>query len=129
MSAEPAPRPRPAEGPHTDYPIIDIDHHYYEPDDCCTRHLERRYRDRAVHIREEGDGRRSWYAGDRPLSFDRRPLDFVLEPGDLRRLMATRARGGRTEARLIDSSSDPACLLYTSPSPRDKRQSRMPSSA
>ena len=23
----------------------------------------------------------------------------------------------------------PACLLYTSPSPRDKRQSRMPSSA
>ena len=25
--------------------------------------------------------------------------------------------------------SDPSCLLYTSPSPRDKRQSRMPSSA
>ena len=24
---------------------------------------------------------------------------------------------------------DPDCLLYTSPSPRDKRQSRMPSSA
>ena len=24
---------------------------------------------------------------------------------------------------------DPSCLLYTSPSPRDKRQSRMPSSA
>ena len=24
---------------------------------------------------------------------------------------------------------DPPCLLYTSPSPRDKRQSRMPSSA
>ena len=27
------------------------------------------------------------------------------------------------------SSSDTSCLLYTSPSPRDKRQSRMPSSA
>ena len=26
-------------------------------------------------------------------------------------------------------SADKACLLYTSPSPRDKRQSRMPSSA
>ena len=26
-------------------------------------------------------------------------------------------------------SGDPFCLLYTSPSPRDKRQSRMPSSA
>ena len=29
-----------------------------------------------------------------------------------------------------DINKDPgACLLYTSPSPRDKRQSRMPSSA
>ena len=33
--------------------------------------------------------------------------------------------------RLLDiySSSSKTCLLYTSPSPRDKRQSRMPSSA
>ena len=33
---------------------------------------------------------------------------------------------------LLDHTSDAvfiACLLYTSPSPRDKRQSRMPSSA
>ena len=32
---------------------------------------------------------------------------------------------------ILQSSSPPppACLLYTSPSPRDKRQSRMPSSA
>ena len=29
----------------------------------------------------------------------------------------------------IFSTQDHACLLYTSPSPRDKRQSRMPSSA
>ena len=28
-----------------------------------------------------------------------------------------------------DPSLDMDCLLYTSPSPRDKRQSRMPSSA
>ena len=28
-----------------------------------------------------------------------------------------------------DKSSVEVCLLYTSPSPRDKRQSRMPSSA
>ena len=31
--------------------------------------------------------------------------------------------------RLIDGQAPFACLLYTSPSPRDKRQSRMPSSA
>ena len=30
---------------------------------------------------------------------------------------------------LLEASEDKDCLLYTSPSPRDKRQSRMPSSA
>ena len=29
----------------------------------------------------------------------------------------------------IEEQGDQTCLLYTSPSPRDKRQSRMPSSA
>ena len=29
----------------------------------------------------------------------------------------------------LDQKGDKVCLLYTSPSPRDKRQSRMPSSA
>ena len=33
------------------------------------------------------------------------------------------------QASAIDDMEQDACLLYTSPSPRDKRQSRMPSSA
>ena len=46
--------------------------------------------------------------------------------------------GIRYEARVVSAHRTPelmveyakqACLLYTSPSPRDKRQSRMPSSA
>ena len=32
-------------------------------------------------------------------------------------------------ARALREAGIQACLLYTSPSPRDKRQSRMPSSA
>ena len=35
----------------------------------------------------------------------------------------------RSLSALLGAASIPACLLYTSPSPRDKRQSRMPSSA
>ena len=38
-----------------------------------------------------------------------------------------RPDGVTLSIRLIDGAS--GCLLYTSPSPRDKRQSRMPSSA
>ena len=37
--------------------------------------------------------------------------------------------GGLGNARYSERSLVRACLLYTSPSPRDKRQSRMPSSA
>ena len=39
------------------------------------------------------------------------------------------ARTAITSLVLQDIRMDNACLLYTSPSPRDKRQSRMPSSA
>ena len=51
-------------------------------------------------------------------------------------IMSSRA-GGSVTPQVVSStpfdsvspSSSGACLLYTSPSPRDKRQSRMPSSA
>ena len=33
------------------------------------------------------------------------------------------------EEGMFSTEEEDACLLYTSPSPRDKRQSRMPSSA
>lgn len=33
-----------------DYRIFDADSHYYEPDDCSTRHIEDRYADRAVRV-------------------------------------------------------------------------------
>ena len=46
------------------------------------------------------------------------------EPGELRGILA------QMEALLELIEGNPkVCLLYTSPSPRDKRQSRMPSSA
>ena len=35
----------------------------------------------------------------------------------------------KIELNIVEFALCPTCLLYTSPSPRDKRQSRMPSSA
>jgi predicted TIM-barrel fold metal-dependent hydrolase len=93
--------------PSFDYPIIDLDGHYYEPDDCCTRHLEAKYRDRAVHVAVNERGEREWRAGKRALGFDRRPLDFVLEPGELRRMHALPAGDPAAQIRVRDSL-DPA---------------------
>jgi predicted TIM-barrel fold metal-dependent hydrolase len=70
------------------HPIIDADNHYYEPDDCCTRHLEAGYRDRSVHCVRDADGSGRWLFGDRPLRFQARARDRVLRPGDLRALMS-----------------------------------------
>ena len=52
-------------------------------------------------------------------AFEGNPLKGTLTEGQ------NNADITRIEVRLSDDS----CLLYTSPSPRDKRQSRMPSSA
>ena len=32
------------------YRLVDSDMHYYEPDDCFTRHLEARYAERALRV-------------------------------------------------------------------------------
>ena len=65
-------------------PIIDFDNHYYEPDDCCTRHLEAKFKDRAIHCQRFSDGHGEWFFGDRPLRYHAFARDQVLRPGDLR---------------------------------------------
>ena len=42
--------------PMLDYQMIDADGHYYEPDDCFTRHIEARFKDATVHVRRGADG-------------------------------------------------------------------------
>jgi predicted TIM-barrel fold metal-dependent hydrolase len=74
--------------PSIDYLAIDIDNHYYEPDDCCTRHLESKFKDRSVHMRREADGGGNWYFGDKPLTFARGARDVVMAPGEYRAFMA-----------------------------------------
>ena len=58
-----------------------------------------------------------WRSGDTLLTL-RELLDLAEEVGPT---IARRAELGHTELK--------ACLLYTSPSPRDRTRSRMPSSA
>jgi len=70
--------------PELPYRLVDADNHYYEPDDCCTRHLEANYRERAIHIETLPDGAREWRFGDKPLSFHRGARDFTISPGALR---------------------------------------------
>ena len=54
----------------------------------------------------------------------------IVRGADLLALSDTRSELGGALTRLAEAGVEVVpCLLYTSPSPRDKRQSRMPSSA
>jgi hypothetical protein len=85
-----------------DVAIVDVDQHYYEPVDCCTRHLEKRFADRSVHVAEGEDGRPEWRIGDRPLDIERHPRHVTIGPGELERSLSAKDRGRAYSHRLID---------------------------
>ena len=39
-----------------EYRLIDADEHYYEPDDCFSRHIEARFKDATITVRRGADG-------------------------------------------------------------------------
>ena len=51
------------------YGINDADNHYYEPDDCFTRHIELRFKERTVWIDRRGTGPSRMYIGTERCHF------------------------------------------------------------
>lgn len=69
------------------YGMVDADQHYYEPDDCFTRHLQQRFIDegRTVHVRREpGRAEGRIFMGDEKVTFfGANPCDSTGRPGAL----------------------------------------------
>ncbi len=64
------------------YAIVDADNHYYEPDDCFTRHLEPEYADRSVRIVRESGGVGVPHIGKDPAYYlGATPADLMGRPG------------------------------------------------
>jgi predicted TIM-barrel fold metal-dependent hydrolase len=75
-------------GERIDYALFDADNHYYEPRDCFSRYIEPQFRDRAVQVRVDDDGKERVYVGDRLFTFlEHRNFDTVVPPGALRRML------------------------------------------
>ena len=57
-------------------------------------------------------------------------VSFRIEPGEMVGFLGANGAGKTTTLKMLCGLIHPsACLLYTSPSPRDRQKSRMPSSA
>jgi predicted TIM-barrel fold metal-dependent hydrolase len=67
-----------------DYPLIDADEHYYEPDDCFSRHIEPKFRALAIRPVRQPSGLNAWTMGDRPIFYmPVNSTDRVPAPGSL----------------------------------------------
>ena len=89
----------------TDVRIVDIDQHYYEPLDCCTRHLDPAYRDHALHVAVNAQGRQEWRFGERPLDGERYPRQVTVAPGALEKSLSARDRGEQYQHVFVDGTA------------------------
>ncbi len=116
------------------YPLCDADTHYYEPDDCFTRHIEARFRERTVWIDRGPDGTahpgRMYVGRERCHFFSVGAGDSVGAPGVMKAFLRGETEEGgspslspinalavpefvRREARLakMDEQGVDACLV------------------
>lgn len=66
-----------------DYAVVDADNHYYEPPDCFSRHIEAKFRDKAITATKRAD--ESWEVriGSKPFDFFDPKFDRTNPPGSL----------------------------------------------
>ena len=82
--------------PTLPYRIYDADNHYYEPDDCFTRHIESQWKTRTVRVERDGAGPGRMFVGDeRCHFFSVGAGDSVGPPGAMKAVPARRQRRGR----------------------------------
>ena len=79
------------------YGLFDADNHYYEPEDCFTRHLPPSKLEAGVRIVGDGDDAQLM-VGERPFTFLSEPFrDTAVKPGALREMLRAMKTGGPIE--------------------------------
>jgi predicted TIM-barrel fold metal-dependent hydrolase len=95
--------------PALDYALSDADNHYYEPDDCFTRHIAPAFRDRAVRVaRTPDDPYGRIFIGDQRAHFMRVAAgDHVGPPGHLQAFFRGEVERGHVTDAAIDAKEYP----------------------
>ncbi len=91
-----------------EYQLIDADGHYYEPDDCFSRHIESRYRDDTVQVRRGADGLGRVFISGKRTFMSVMPGDYASAPGALQGLFMGEVPDGFTHRSVINAKDYPA---------------------
>jgi predicted TIM-barrel fold metal-dependent hydrolase len=92
------------------YRMVDADNHFYEPDDCFTRHIEARFRDRTARVErptEDALGR-VFIGSERSGFYSVAVGDHVGPPGMMRAFLRGETEQGGVNASPIDARKVPA---------------------
>jgi predicted TIM-barrel fold metal-dependent hydrolase len=78
-----------------DYRLFDADNHYYEPQDCFTRYIEPKHRDKAIELKSVEGAAPAVFVGDKPFTFLTGGFagDTVSKAGALRALLHSMKTG------------------------------------
>jgi predicted TIM-barrel fold metal-dependent hydrolase len=90
-----------------DYRLVDADEHYYEPDDCFSRHIESRFKDDTVRVERGGDGLGRIYLQGKRTFMSVMPGDYASAPGALQGLFVGGVADGFTHREVVRAKDHP----------------------
>jgi predicted TIM-barrel fold metal-dependent hydrolase len=90
-----------------EYQLIDADEHYYEPDDCFSRHIESRFAGETIRVERGGDGLGRIYLGGKRTFMSVMPGDYASAPGALQGLFVGGVADGFTHREVVSSKDYP----------------------
>ena len=94
--------------PDVAYRLIDADEHYYEPDDCFSRHIESRYASGTIRVdRGKDDGLGRIYLGAKRTFMSVMPGDYASAPGALQGLFVGGVNDGFTHREVVSVKDHP----------------------
>lgn len=91
-----------------DYQLIDADGHYYEPDDCFSRHIESSLKGATARVVRRADGLGRVYIGDKRTFMSVMPGDYASAPGAKLGLFSGKQSDGFAHKEVINAKDHPA---------------------
>jgi len=85
------------------YRWIDADGHYYETDDCFSRHIEQKYKSATVRVDRSKDGLGRVYVGDKRTFMSVMPGDYASAPGAKLGLFSGKQEDGFAHKEVINA--------------------------